>query len=88
MANPLYMKEREIARLEGYVPMNLHDRGDLCYVLKKHNPPENRHASGRSQDEIKKDVLTSSRMQQVILEVQQIRWCRSVLLLLSIVVDF
>ena len=72
MANPLYMKEREIARLEGYVPMDLHERVDLCYSLKKHNAPESRHASGRSQDEIKQDVLTSSRMQQVILEVQRI----------------
>ena len=70
MANPLYKKECEMARLEGYVPMDLHQRGDICYALKKHDAPKNRHASGRSQEEIKREVLTSPRMQQVILEVR------------------
>ena len=73
MADPLYKKECDIARREGYVPLDLHKSGDICYALKRHNAPENRHASGRSQDEIKTDVLTSSRMQQVILEVRSVR---------------
>ena len=71
MASSLSKREREIARLEGYAPLDLHESGDICYGLKRHNAPENRHASGRSQDEIKKEVLSSSRMQQIILEVLQ-----------------
>lgn len=69
MAKLLYQKEREIARREGYVQMDLHDSGDICYAMKRHDAPDNRHASGSSQDQIKHDVLSSSRMQQVILEV-------------------
>ena len=71
MASSLSKREREVARLEGYAPMDLHESGDICYALKRHHAPENRHASGCSQDEIKKEVVSSPRMQKVILEVLQ-----------------
>ena len=74
MANPLYKDECEVARLEGYAPLDLHKSGDLCYGLKRHKAPENRHASGCGQEEIKKDVLSSPRMRQVIVEVLQERF--------------
>ena len=79
MASPLSKSEREMARSEGYAPLDLHERGDICYALKRHDAPENRHASGRSQDEIKKEVLSSPRMQQIILEVCSIQliYCRN-----------
>ena len=79
MASPLSKLEREMARSEGYAPLDLHERGDICYALKRHDAPENRHASGRSQDEIKKEVLSSPRMQQIILEVRSIQliYCRN-----------
>ena len=69
MAETLYKEEREIALRQGYVPLDLHQRGDICYVLKKFDAPDNRHASGLSQDEIKKSVFCSPRMQQTISEV-------------------
>ena len=69
MADTLYKEEREIALREGYVPLDLHQRGDICYVLKKFDAPDNRHASGLSQDEIKRSVFRSPRMQQTISEV-------------------
>ena len=78
MASSLSKREREMARSEGYAPLDLHESGDICYALKRHDAPENRHASGRSQDEIKKEVLGSPRMQQIILEVRIIIiYCRN-----------
>ena len=72
MADHLYKEESEKAIQEGYVPLDLHGRGDICYALKKYDAPDNRHASGLTQDEIKKSVLCSLRMQQAMLEVRRI----------------
>ena len=53
-----------------YEPLDLHQRGDLCYALKKHAPKENRHSKGRSSHEVKAEVFNSARLQRTVQEVR------------------
>ena len=57
------------AHLDGYEPLDLHHRGDVCYALKKHAPGGNRHSKGRSSREVKDEVLNSARLQRTMQEV-------------------
>ena len=44
-------------------------QGDVCYVLKRHDPEPGRHAKGCAPREAKEEVLASPRLQRVMQEV-------------------
>lgn len=59
----------KVATSESYEPLDLRQRGDVCYALKKYSPRENRHCRRLTPREVKKAVLASPRLQRTVREV-------------------
>ena len=65
--------EDRAARLAGYEPLDLHNAGDVCYALRRHDPPATRHSQGLGPTDVKSMVMNSRKLQQIMLEVGQMR---------------
>lgn len=53
---------------ERYVAMDF-EQGDVCYALKRHNPPPPRYCKRRAPAEVKAEVLASPRLLRAMKEV-------------------
>lgn len=58
---------------ESYVAMDF-ERGDVCYALKRHDPPAPRYCKRRSSSEVKAEVLASPRLLRAMKEVGRARY--------------
>ncbi len=63
-----FTKDNVAAKLEGYEPLDLHESGNVCFMLRSHNTgPEPVEASRAM---VMEEVLKSSRLSSAIKEVR------------------